>query len=1183
MALRFILGRAGTGKTRYCIEQFRAELRREPRLGPKLILLVPEQAALQTERSVLSGGIEGMIRGEVLSFRRLAKRILQSVPRPPRPVLSETGRIMVMQKLVEERTSELAYFRSARLLPGLHQQLANQIEEFIFCGISPESLAGMNEGDSASPTLRAKLGDLRQIYEAYLGFLQTGYVDPNQMLDEAVAHLPRMDWLKDARVWLDGFAHFTVQERKFLLALAAYVGRIEIAWLLDPGQDGILNDRPPSESSLFAPTERSYHSLYALARQAGQDIEPPHVLPDRRASDTSSSPVVPELQFLERNLFGGEDAFSEVPQQIEVYRAMDPRDEIEWMISRIHRLVSRSEVPLRYREIAIITRRFDDRAELLRSALQSHHIPYFMDRRVPLSEHPLYSLIRALLYVRLDDFSIESVRALLKSAFSGFSRDDADAMENYILTHSIEGSAAWTGPDWIRPPLRRSLFDEYDPDPFNMELLRQINAARGELIRRLSGWIDSPSVQTGRRWATDLFRALETLRVWEQIEEWAIRAEQDGETVEADRHRRAWTCWVEGLDDFVTALGDSSMDVGAFVHSLEAGLGQLDMGLVPAAVDQIVAGTIDRSRHSSVRAAFVLGFNEGEFPWTQPEPQMLNDEDRQILNQHGLDLDPPRSARWGEEQLLAYIALTRSSEQLFVSFCTASMEGKPLEPSPYLDDLRRVFPRLIVGAWSPGDVGETLRRVVSGRDLLAPLASHLGRSREADLARSDHRAVWNAVYDRARQRTDMPTSLRAALMGGIFDNRARLLPSVVSDVHQKPLRISVTALESFAACPFRYFCGSMLGLEERCTDEMDAVQLGSLYHHVLDTFTRRIMSQGRTLRDLSDSELSGELQACIDQFRHRLVSEAESNWLEQPFLWHRLFVELSIVLQMHRVIQSAGCTQTLASELWFGRPRSDSESSGKDSRFLESLPAISLDTPKGRRATLWGKIDRLDVGESLGVRWGFVFDYKRSRSRRLPLDEVYHGLSLQLMVYLWCLERAQNPELQTSNHDPRTVPQAGGAFYLPLIPDYTKVEHPDDAPESILKSFRPRGIVHDDAVGVLDSALRRDGAEKTERSSRILAAQFTQSGQINQSAGNDLIEFNQFLRLMEHVRHTVGGWCDGILDGEISVRPYRRGKKMPCSECPYLSVCRFEFPQDQVRRLESMKRKEIWESLIHAQ
>ena len=74
MTVQFILGRAGSGKTQFCLREIAKHCRVEPE-GSPLIFLVPEQATFQMEKelTVLCQG--GMSRAQVYSFRRLAYRL----------------------------------------------------------------------------------------------------------------------------------------------------------------------------------------------------------------------------------------------------------------------------------------------------------------------------------------------------------------------------------------------------------------------------------------------------------------------------------------------------------------------------------------------------------------------------------------------------------------------------------------------------------------------------------------------------------------------------------------------------------------------------------------------------------------------------------------------------------------------------------------------------------------------------------------------------------------------------------------------------------------------------------------------------------------------------------------------------------------------------------------------------
>ena len=72
MSVRLLLGRSGTGKTRFCIEEIQAKLAENPEGNP-IIYIVPDQMTFLSDQRLLSGSeVQGMFRAQVYSFTRLA-------------------------------------------------------------------------------------------------------------------------------------------------------------------------------------------------------------------------------------------------------------------------------------------------------------------------------------------------------------------------------------------------------------------------------------------------------------------------------------------------------------------------------------------------------------------------------------------------------------------------------------------------------------------------------------------------------------------------------------------------------------------------------------------------------------------------------------------------------------------------------------------------------------------------------------------------------------------------------------------------------------------------------------------------------------------------------------------------------------------------------------------------------
>jgi len=331
MAVRFILGRAGTGKTHHCLEAMQRSARESPLEGPALILLVPEQASLQAERDLLAG-IPGRAshRAGVLSFKRLAYRVLASAGGGEGQALTTVARAMILRLLLVRHHAGLRYYRNMHRHGGFVERLGLTITELIEEGVEPEDLPGDDGGGSEEPLphghgteeplphgrgsdqrrpgdarrpddpiLSAKLHDLRLIYGAYLQALGTDHVDPSQYLLIARGRLERCAWLDGARIYVDGFAGFSRQEALMLAALARRAEGVEITMLIDPGY-AVESLRPGQRScDLFARTGRSIAQLAEVFAAEGVGLAPPIEL-----GDPSRRFRTPELVKLEQHLFG---------------------------------------------------------------------------------------------------------------------------------------------------------------------------------------------------------------------------------------------------------------------------------------------------------------------------------------------------------------------------------------------------------------------------------------------------------------------------------------------------------------------------------------------------------------------------------------------------------------------------------------------------------------------------------------------------------------------------------------------------------------------------------------------------------------------------------------------------------------------------------------------------------------
>jgi len=1171
MSVRLIAGRAGSGKTTECLKQIAEELLPAPAEGPRLVLLVPDQAALQMDRALLTvGGLPVLGRCEVLSFRRLARRILQESGAPGLTTLSPLARQMALRLLIGRNARRLREFKSVAERSGFVAGLASTMTELLQESVSVDELdaaaaAAQDAGDPTAP----RLHDLALLYRAYLDYLGDSRVDPEGVLDLARARVASLDWIAGCRIWIDGFAGLTRQQSRMIVTLAQHAAAVNIALLLDPhDRRAIEADQPPDDWSLFARTERTWFSLSRQLAEAGVMLEPPL----RLGMDTAPRFASDSLAMLERRLFFHDRSPEALPAHrvagppadnaVRLVRASTRRVEVDAAVNALVDLVHDEMKPMRLRDIAIIVRDLGPYHDLISAALAERGIPYFIDHRRETTHHPLVELVRAALAIHADPRRFgDAAILLLKTGLIGLDAGDCDALENYILAHGFHDLRRWAA-SWTHP---------VDPDAgpartrsqAEIDALAAINAARSRLVSMIQPWCpidpaDRPASLPAKDWIARLYQLMERLDVRARLSDICRDAEARRDLDAIEEHEQVWRDLMALFDDMVAALGEEMLAPRRLREVLESALGEFTLGLVPPTLDQILVGSIERSRHPSVRAVFVLGFGDGQFPGTTSESAVLGDDERAVLAKTGVELTQSRVRRMLDERMLAYIALTRASERLWISHPAADERGRPLAPSPYWDGIRAILPTVVIE-----DIdGHGLDAIGSTPQLAGRIAGTLRAVAEERVA--PDAAVWTAAYDWARTVPNIATRVASALRSLAPALPATLAPTAVAALWPPPYDTSVTRLEEFAQCPFRHHLTHGLRLRPRAEADVSPVQMGRLYHAVLEQFVNELAERQEGLRDLDASDIAERLQrltaASLEHFgRQVFIDPADVRQIER-----RGHFELLSAIRGERAHLDKTQLAPHKTEQVFGMGDA------------ADLPALRLPLPDGRVVTVRGKIDRVDLLPAGKHTLAVVFDYKRKLRQRLRLDEAYHGLSLQLLTYLLVIRDGN-----LKHEGVQVVP--GGAFYLPLLGSYTSVDHPDEADDPAFRPFapyKPRGVLDFDWIDQLDP-------KSTEKSGWSEVFQLFRKkrdddddgaeggGDLGNIESSDAVPAGALSALLDRTRETMTELAERWLDGDIRVLPARRGHDIACSNCSYQGICRIETATRQTRPLETLSRQEV--------
>ncbi|MBL4952350.1 helicase-exonuclease AddAB subunit AddB [Neobacillus sp. YIM B02564] len=1132
MSLRMVIGRTGSGKTTMFHNEIRRKLIENPE-GPPLIYIVPEQMTFQSEYLLATDpSIAGMIRAQVYSFSRLAWRILQETGGISRLHLSSVGINMLLRKIIDERKEELKLFQRAVDKTGFIEQLEQMVTEFKRYCIRPEELTGgleFSEEHFASKALEDKLHDLELIYREFEDQIFGKYVDSEDYFRLLAEKIAASLYLRDAEIYLDGFDHFSPQEYQIIGELAKHCNRVSIAMTTDESAFARIQD----ELDLFRASNETCHILFDIAHEFEIELEQPVFLQQPKKWNS------PSLRHLEQK-------FDDRPVQafhgetdIHLCQAVNRRAEIEGIAREMRQLVRTKGY--RYRDIAILIRNGGDYHEIVEPVFNDYQIPYFIDQKRTMLNHPLIELIRSSLEVIYSYWRYEPIFRMIKTELIypldgtiGDMREKMDKLENYVLAYGINGRK-WTSKDrWVYRNIRGLEMEakvqtdaEKAWEQELNELKLMITAPLMRLSRRLK------RADTGRKLCEAIYLFLEELDIPTKLESWKMAAEESGNLIKAREHEQVWNAVIDLLDQYVEVLGDDQVSLKSFADILEAGFESLHFSLIPPALDQVLVGDLEKSRLNEMKVVFVVGINEGVLPAKVSDEGILSDEDREMLLINGITLAPSSKIRLLDENFLAYKAFTAPSELLYVSYPLANEEGKSLIPSSYIKRLKDMFPDAVEHFYvtDPSELSEAeqLSFVANETTTLAYLNAQL-QLKKRNYPISD---LWWDVYN---YYIASPGGKQAQkVFSSLFytNQTVKLSQKTAEELYGETIQASVSRMELYNSCAFSHFAQHGLKLRERQVFRLQAPDIGELFHAALKQIADIVNEQKLSWAGLTRQQCEELAKEAVKTLAPKLQNEILLSSQRHHYIrlkLEQIITRASLVLSEHAKVSGFS---PIGLELSFG-PK------GK-------LPPLSFALKNGKKMELAGRIDRVDQAKAednnIYLR---VVDYKSSE-KDVNLTEVYYGLALQMLTYL-DIVITHSKELVEIKANP------AGVLYFhvhnPFV-NATKMLTNDEIETEILKKFKMNGLMvsDPDVIRLMDQSL--DSGD-----SQVIAAGIKKDGQLSKKSKVATLE--EFADLRKYVRGIYQKTGNAIIDGETNISPYKLKNKTPCTFCPFKSVCQFD-------------------------
>lgn len=1138
MSLKMIYGRGGSGKTKQIFDEIRSKVE-EGDKKKNIILLVPEQYSFRAEQKVLKElGQSSVFKVSVLTFNTVVKMILTTVGGATHQLISETGKTMLMTKVMGEINEDLTRFKAVASKPSFIEMAKNLVDEMKRVDLNMDELEVIVE-ETEDQELKQKFHDIFLFHHAYEEEVHKGFVDLADEMNFAMEKVSQADFLQNAEIYIDEFNNFSVVQLNFIERLMRKAKRVIIT---------LTMDKSKLTGDVFQITKDTENRIYSMAERAGISIEKPFIIDEETPLRFQGNP---ELSHLEAEYFTYPNkVYEEKVGSIELYKAQNTYDEIEKLALHIKRSI-REDENLRYKDLTILCRNLDSYESILLSVFREHEIPVFLDKRRDLDASSLSQYLLGLLEICIQGFTYDALFKLLKTGLSPLDLHEVDVIENYVLANGIKAGSF--GKPWVYP------YPNIREENLKIAYLEKTNSIREKIEK-----IYSPLIKT----VNDAHNVEQVTRIfYGHLEEFGV-FDKDISIIKeindleiAKEHKEVAKGINEIFDHLVDVLGEEKLSLEVYGEIVKQAMISLKIALIPLTMDQVILGDVIRVKSDYIKGLYILGVNDGVFPKTVSDEGLITDRDIQKLKEKGLEIFTDSKTKSIYEQFLVYTAFTIPRDFIRISYVSSDMDGRSQRPSLVIGRLKKLFPKLKEQAYlSPLDEKSgTLVKVEGKKSTFNELVKEMRRNYQGE----EVNPLWGEVYDWFSTQEDYKERLDVSKKGLEYTNFAlNLSKASVKALYGEELYLSVSRLERFTACPFAYYIEYGLKAKERTLHEITAPDVGTLMHDVIDQFTEDLKGLENDTTRLDKVFIQEEVSRLVDEaIRNTNTIYNSSKRFQHMGEKVKRILNRSIETITAQI--SKGSFVPMFNELGFGKG--------------EKLPALSIEIPEtGEDAFLRGRIDRIDVMEMDGKSYLRIIDYKSS-AKDVSLKDVFYGLQLQLLVYLDVLMRNWDSLLEGE-----AIPGAVLYFRMddPMIKGSSAMTD-EEIEVKVMESLRLKGLLLNDARVI--KSMDRD----IEEYSLIIPAKFNKAGEVVSSSNRKeknkeiILSEEEFTILRDYVRESIGRILKELFEGNISIIPYKDKEKIPCTYCPYKSICQFEpkIENNHYRSLKPVAIDELWEKM----
>ncbi|MBR3280491.1 MAG: helicase-exonuclease AddAB subunit AddB [Clostridia bacterium] len=1080
------------GKTTKCLNEIKECI--DSGFDKPIIYIVPEQFSFESEKNLIKiCGKNGIIGAQVLSFKRLAYRVLTENNITINSI-SDSGKTMLIYYLLQKYENKLQVLKGVSNNIGLVKTVSDEISEFKRYNISPDVLLKL---DVKNEYLQMKLNDLSLIYSEYQEFIKNKFIDSNDVLTVLKDVIHNTKSLYGAKIWIDEFDGFIPQE---LIIINELITKCDVTISMISGEDELFELNNSNIDKIVDKTINKEY-LMDIVRFKNND-----------------------LIHLEKNIFRLPiNTYNNEVKNIFINKYKDSYEEVENVAKSILEFVRDENSNYRFENIAILTRDTDKYKNTIKNIFPKYNIPFFIDDKKELSLEPLILLILSFIDIINNNYKYESVFSYLKTGLTNIDdENDIDLIENYVLKWGIKGKK-WEEPFYIED-----------------KNLEKINNIREKIINPIISFKENFS---GRKTTKEIIKGLydfiNNIEVYNTILN-KIEKLKSGEGKDirlALEYSQVWNVLINVFDDMAATIGDELISFDKFQSVFKIGVSNYEISVIPSTKDKVIIGDVERTRNNEIKIIFIIGMNDGNFPISSQDEGFINDKERQLLLDNGVEIAKDTKKLLKQDYFNIYKALSAPSDYLYISYPQSDLEGKALRCSFIINQIKAIFPKL-------KENNSQNRIILSSKASFEAVIDDIRKREDNNFENDDYFYLKKWYENNEKER------YQNTIKGLDYKNTIEYMSKDISNkLYGESMNSSVSKLESYMSCPYSFYLRYGLNLKEREIYSLQLPDIGSFLHEIIDLFTKKVLDENIDIKSINKEECF----SLVDDITESVLSNFRQNLFSSTGKLRSLSVKLkeqvkkTIWLIVYHI--KSGSFNIMGSEVEFG----------KDKEY----PEINIELDDGNKLILSGKVDRIDVAKVGNDKYIRIIDYKSS-NKAIKLSNVYYGIQLQLLAY--------------SDAISQDVFKPGGVFYLKLDDPLLKTDRrisKEEVENNIIESLKMNGLAISNVklIEALDNSFEKVGTGESFDSS-ILNLKIDKNGKFSKMP---VVNEHDFSNLTKHMHKVLKQIGNEILKGNVKNEPLiRKNVKSPCEYCDYYKSCRFDRSLgNKVRRLNELKDEDV--------